>query len=275
MARSSSLNVFDNQELAKSLSETCLVLLILVITSSHSSFINSDGSPSGDGPSLSWHLMCTVSIAASPTTKEGYGRWDEASERCCCKCHLSAARASLVTAIEKKIKDLGEKESCKPRASVWGVAPFYSAVQYWHVAPARLPVPLKKEICVSRLKIRRWWNTPRREECALSFLASRGINWTHFLLPFAGNQQKGNSSDLLGPGGGCVPGRALLFGVWCGAGMGSCWGCSVYIPSINFGYFLAVRIDPWKDKPCWWQLLLLQSFNSFVLNPKKLSGSLL
>jgi len=53
VAKSSELNACDHQELAKSLSETCLVLLILVITSSYPSFISSDGSPSGDSPSFS------------------------------------------------------------------------------------------------------------------------------------------------------------------------------------------------------------------------------
>lgn len=222
---------------------------------------------------LTFDVYC-VSTAASPTTKEGYSTWDEASERCCCGATCQQQGPVWWPQLKKKIKDLGENESCKLRASVWAVTPFHSAVQCWHVAPARLPVPLKKkEICVSRLKIHRWWNVPRREECALSFLANRGINWTHFLLPFTGDQQKGNSSDLLGRGRGCIPRRGVLFGVWCRAGIGSCWGC--LHPLHQLTLLSCYTHWPLKRQPCWLQLLWLQSFNSFILKPKKLSGSLL
>lgn len=53
---------------------------------------------------LTFDVYC-VSITASLTMKEGYSRLDEASEKCCCSVTCTAARASLVTTIEKKMRE--------------------------------------------------------------------------------------------------------------------------------------------------------------------------
>lgn len=125
----------------------------------------------------------------------------------------------------KKNRRFGRERDCKPRS----ISLSYSSLSFCSTMLAcctsKAPSPLKKEICVFRLKIHRWWNMLWREECAMSLLASRDIKWTHFLLPFAGDQQKENSSSLLGPRGRYIPERTVFFGVWCRAGIGSCWRC--------------------------------------------------
>lgn len=203
MAKSSSLNVCDNQKLAKSLLETCLVLLILVITSSYSSFINSDGSPSGDSLSLSWHLMCTV-LALPHLQQRRKGTVDEMKhQKDVAAVPLVSSKGQSGDHNWKKNQRLGREQELQAESFSLSCNSLSFCSTVLACCTSKTPSAFKKkEICISRLKIHRWWNVPRREECALLFLASRGINWTHFLLPFTGDQQKRNSSDLLGRGRG-------------------------------------------------------------------------
>lgn len=183
-----------------------------VITSSYSSFINSDVSPSGDSR-LSADIWCVLCQHCRIPDNKGWGQEIRGRIRkMFFQCHLSAARTNLVSTTEKSQR-LGRERELPAKSISLSCSCCLFCSTVLACCTSKSPIPLRKEICVSRQKTRRWWNTPRRKECALSLLASRSINWTHFLLSFSGHQQKGNGNSLLGPGDDASSGGHCFWGV--------------------------------------------------------------